>query len=110
MEWCDLQLPLYERVAAGQYPGAAVVCGYFNLPKAATETAIAHWDDYTPELTAAAWTCAQGVAKAICNREFWPPRELRGREAEWDDFAPLFHHGAAESGGWVSAPPGEGTA
>ncbi|MBW7894180.1 MAG: PD-(D/E)XK nuclease family protein [Opitutaceae bacterium] len=110
LEWCDLQLPLYERVAAGQYPGAAVVCGYFNLPKAATETAIAHWDDYTPELAAAAWTCAQGVAKAICNREFWPPRELRGREAEWDDFAPLFHHGAAESVGWVSAPPGEGTA
>lgn len=104
-EWTDLQLPIYERVAAGLYPGTSVVCGYFNLPKAATETVIAPWDDYSPELAAAAWACAQGVATAIGNREFWPPRELSGREAEWDDFAPLFHHGAAGSLAWAERNP-----
>ncbi|HRJ46021.1 MAG TPA: PD-(D/E)XK nuclease family protein [Opitutaceae bacterium] len=95
--WQDLQLPLYERVAAGHFPGAAVTCGYFNLPKAAAETEIACWAGYTPELAAAAWRCAQAVAAAIERREFWPPRELSGREAEYDDYAPLFQRGVAAS-------------
>ncbi len=95
--WQDLQLPLYERVAAGEFPGVPLTCGYFNLPKAATETDIALWADYTPDLAAAAWRCAGGVAAAIVRREFWPPRELAGREAEFDAFAGLFQRGAAAS-------------
>jgi ATP-dependent helicase/nuclease subunit B len=74
-----------------------LTCGYFNLPKAATGTDIALWVDYTPELAAAAWRCAGGVAAAVVRREFWPPRELAGREAEFDAFAGLFQRGAAAS-------------
>lgn len=99
--WRDLQLPVYERVAAGLFPGARLTCGYFNLPKAVTETSIALWEDYTPEVAAAAWRCVEGVTTAIAQREFWPPRELSGRDAEYDDFAPLFQRGAAASVDWT---------
>ncbi|MBP6507317.1 MAG: PD-(D/E)XK nuclease family protein [Opitutaceae bacterium] len=95
--WADLQLPLYERALAAEFPAGQIRCGYFNLPKAVTETEIALWEDYSPELAAAAWSCAEGVARAIRAGEFWPPRELKGYEAEQDDFAALFHHGAAAS-------------
>ncbi|MCC6414320.1 MAG: PD-(D/E)XK nuclease family protein [Opitutaceae bacterium] len=98
--WCDLQLPVYERVVAGLFPGTRLTCGYFNLPKAVTETGVALWEDYTPELAASAWGCVAGVVNAIARREFWPPRELTGREAEYDDFAPLFQRGAAASVAW----------
>lgn len=95
--WKDLQLPVYERVALREFPEAAISCGYFNLPKAASETAIVLWADYDRELAAAAWRCAEGVAAAIERREFWPPREVSGWEEEWDDFASLFQRGAAAS-------------
>lgn len=98
--WKDLQLPVYERVAAGLFPGARITCGYFKLPKAVTETGIALWTTYTPEMAAAAWGCVEGVLAAIAAGEFWPPRELTGRDAEYDDFAPLFQRGAAASVDW----------
>jgi ATP-dependent helicase/nuclease subunit B len=101
--WADLQLPLYRRVLAGEF-GGDVTCGYFNLPKAAGETGLELWTDYTPELDAAAMRCTEGVIAAIRAGEFWPPRELAGRTAERDDFAALFHHGAAASVAW----PGPG--
>ncbi|MFZ9682213.1 MAG: PD-(D/E)XK nuclease family protein [Cephaloticoccus sp.] len=107
--WCDLQLPLYARVVAAEFPDATVTCGYFNLPRAATGTALELWGDYEAALAASAWTCAQGVAAAIARREFWPPRELSGREAEYDDFATLFHRGAAASVAWPGTG-GEGDA
>jgi ATP-dependent helicase/nuclease subunit B len=42
------------------------------------------------------------VAAAIRAGEFWPPNEHV--RAEHDDFAALFHHGAAESVEWEEAP------
>lgn len=104
-EWIDLQLPLYERAVAAEFPDAEITCGYFNLPKASTETNLALWENYTSELAEAAWGCVEGVTKAIVAREFWPPRELSGREVEWDDFASLFHHGAEESIEFAGGPP-----
>ncbi|HVU26073.1 MAG TPA: PD-(D/E)XK nuclease family protein [Opitutus sp.] len=105
--WTDLQLPLYVRalaatgIDAGRSAGPGPVeCGYFNLPKAVGETGIRVWTDYTRELDAAAWRCALGVAAAIRAGEFWPPAEWKGREAERDDFAALFHRGAAASVEW----------
>jgi len=95
--WADLQLPIYERVCAGEFPGRELRCGYFNLPRAVGDTVLSLWEDYTPELAASAWGCAEGVAAAIARREFWPPRELKGHEAEGDEFAALFQRGAAES-------------
>ncbi len=101
--WADLQLPLYRRVLAAEAGGAPVECAYFNLPKAVGETGLRPWMGFTPELEASAWGCAQGVVTAIRRGEFWPPLELGGREAEQDEFAALFHGGAAASLRWAEA-------
>lgn len=100
--WTDLQLPIYLRAVAAEF-GDAVGCGYFNLPKAAGETSIVMWEDYTRETQAAAERCAEGVVAAVAAGNFWPPAELTGRAAEWDDFATLFHEGAAASVAWTGA-------
>jgi ATP-dependent helicase/nuclease subunit B len=94
--WVDLQLPLYERVLAAEF-GGKVACGYFVLPKAVSDAGIILWEDFSADLRESAWRCAEGVCGAIRAGEFWPPRELAGRDAERDDFAALFHHGAAAS-------------
>jgi ATP-dependent helicase/nuclease subunit B len=102
--WSDLQLPLYlQAIAAGMVKpaggGAALVdCGYFNLPKAAGETGIRPWTDFTRELGDAAWRCAEGIAAAIRAGEFWPPNETI--RPDDDAFAALFHHGVADSVAW----------
>ena len=98
--WTDLQLPVYLQALAAEFPGG-VACGYFNLPKATGGTGLAQWADYTPELHASALRCAEGVCAAIQAGEFWPPNEHV--PAEQDDFAALFHHGAAASVAWKEA-------
>ena len=100
--WTDLQLPLYRRAVAAEF-GDAAACGYFNLPKAAGKTGVSLWEDFSREWQAAAERCAEGAVAAIVAGEFWPPAELSGREAEWDEFAELFHRGAAESVAWEGA-------
>ena len=92
--WLDLQLPLYRRAVAEEF-GPAVQCGYFNLPKAAGETAVSWWEDYAPELQTAGEACAAQVAAAVAAGIFWPPAEPPARaDAAW---AELLHHGAAAS-------------
>ncbi|HVS51888.1 MAG TPA: PD-(D/E)XK nuclease family protein [Opitutaceae bacterium] len=100
--WADLQLPLYLRAldAENLAAGPSVDAGYFNLPKAVGETAVAVWSELTPELRAAADACADGAAAAIRAGEFWPPAELA---PERDAFAALFQHGAADSVAWEVA-------
>jgi ATP-dependent helicase/nuclease subunit B len=100
--WIDLQLPLYLHALAAEFPGA-VAGGYFNLPKAVGGTGLALWDDYTPELHAAALRCAEGVCAAIRAGEFWPPNEQV--RVDHDEFATLFHHGVAASVTWAEAKP-----
>lgn len=96
--WADLQLPVYLRALARELPpGAALGCGYINLPKAAGETALAPWPELAGELLAAAAACTDGVVEKIRAGEFWPPAEL---DPERDAFAALFHHGAEESVAW----------
>lgn len=92
--WIDLQLPLY-RLALSKEFGVAVECGYFNLPKAAGEVAVSRWEDFSPELQAAAEHCAAEVARRVAAGEFWPPAELpERRDGDW---ATLLHRGAAAS-------------
>ncbi|MGH8017369.1 MAG: PD-(D/E)XK nuclease family protein [Opitutaceae bacterium] len=98
--WLDLQLPLYLHALAGAFD-EPLTCGYFNLPKAAGETAVALWEGYTREWHEAAWRCAEGIAEAVADEQFRPPREIK---AGRDDFASLFHHGAAASVAWPAAP------
>ena len=100
--WTDLQLPLYRQAAAGWFPGALVTCGYFNLPKATGDTGLALWDDYPPELHAAALRCAEGVCGAIRAGEFFPPSEHV--RTDYDEFAELFHQGVAASVAWEVKP------
>lgn len=98
--WVDLQLPLYVRALGAEFPGR-LGCGYFNLPKAAGETTLALWDDYSAEWHAAAMRCAEEACAAIRRGEFWPPNgTLR---AERDEWAALFHHGVAESIAWAAS-------
>ena len=100
--WKDLQLPLYLRALAAEFPGE-IACGYFNLPKAATETGLQLWENYSRGLAESAWRCAEGVAAAVRAGEFWPPNE--NIRPDYDPFAALFHHGATESVAWEEAKP-----
>jgi ATP-dependent helicase/nuclease subunit B len=99
-QWIDLQLPLY-RMAAASF-GSEVVCGYFNLPKAVTETAIATWDDLDDATQSSAMNCAEGVAAGVRAGIFWPPNE----DVRDDEFTRLFHEGVAASVEPASRPEG----
>lgn len=90
--WADLQLPLYLQACAAEENWSA---GYFNLPKATSQTAIALWDDFTPEHAASARACAAAACAAIRRGEFWPPNETL--RPEQDEFDSLFHQGVAAS-------------
>ena len=95
--WGDLQLPIYLRAVADEFPGS-VASGYFNLPKASGETALALWEDYSVELHESAMGCAEGICAAIRRGEFWPPNE--SIRAERDECAALFHQGVESSVEW----------
>jgi ATP-dependent helicase/nuclease subunit B len=100
--WKDLQLPLYRQAVRTRAVGANLYSGYFNLPKATSAGSLRIWNDYTSELDEAAWRCSVGVANSIRAGIFWPPNErLR---PDFDLFAPLFHHGVADSIEWPDAP------
>jgi ATP-dependent helicase/nuclease subunit B len=95
--WDNLQLPLYRHALAAEFPDIAA-CGYFNLPKAAGQTGLSWWEPYSAEVQRAALVCAEGVCAAIRAGDFWPPAE--DVRPESDDYAALFHHGAAASVAW----------
>ena len=96
-QWIDLQLPLYVDALPGVLPEATerAACGYFNLPKAASATALTVWDGYSIELHQSALRCAESVVAAVRAEQFWPPNEAV--RADTDAFAALFHRGVAAS-------------
>jgi ATP-dependent helicase/nuclease subunit B len=98
--WSDLQLPLYRRALAAEFPDIAA-CGYFNLPKAIGDSGLSWWEPYPEELQMAALVCAEGVCGAIRAGDFWPPNEQI--RSEFDPFAALFHRGVAPSIAWKGA-------
>lgn len=101
-EWTDLQLPLY-RMAAARF-GEVIECGYFNLPKAVSETAIEIWSDLDDAVQGAAMACAGEVASRVTAGVFWPPNE----DVREDEFSRLFQEGVAASIDPATAPIGGG--
>ncbi|MGH8048207.1 MAG: PD-(D/E)XK nuclease family protein, partial [Chthoniobacterales bacterium] len=84
--WSNLQLPLYRQflIETGIEPGA-VLCGYFNLPKAVSATGIVEWADFNDGLGESALRCACGVLADIEREKFWPPnpRVVHPQNADW---------------------------
>ena len=91
--WIDLQLPLYRFLYEQLHPAAPVSVGYFNLPKAATETRIEMFDlcPKDGDLYPSALAAARAVIADIRAGRFWPPAEQR---ADRDAFALLFAGGS----------------
>jgi ATP-dependent helicase/nuclease subunit B len=103
--WTDLQLPLYRWALGELLDARGATIGYFNLPKAVTETRIEMWEDFGDELQAAALRCAAAVGAGVKAGRHWPPVE----EVDNDDFAALIHDGTAASfdvGDWPEAARG----
>jgi len=91
--WQELQLPLYYMLLADNRElSEKVELGYFNLPKAVTDTALYIWDDFNDALLKSAWNCAEGIINDISERRFWPPSE----KVKYDDFEKLFPIAATE--------------
>ena len=89
-EWIDLQLPLYRHLYSQLHPGTPVSVGYFNLPKAAADTAIHELEfagKNSEDLYPSALANARDVVAAIRAGTFWPPNEI---PPDRDDFALLF--------------------
>ncbi len=85
--WMDLQLPLYLLLLPSELSSMeGIQTGYFNLPKAISDTGIYLWDEFSGELLDDARECAQGVVDSIRNRCFWPPAS----RVTYDDFKHLF--------------------
>jgi hypothetical protein len=71
-EWLDLQLPLYRELARPLGLEGSVELAYFNLPRRPEEfgLSVAKWAE---EEIDEAVDLAQGIIRAIRQRQFWPP-------------------------------------
>jgi len=78
--WADLRLPLYRRAVAAEF-GDAVACGLLSICRRRRGDGGGDVGRFLRETQAAAERCAEGVIAAVVAGEFWPPRELKGREA-----------------------------
>jgi len=86
--WIDLQLPLYFLLlAADGVTPENCEAGYFNLPKAVSETGYASWEAFGPHQLQQAELCMQGVLAAIAQNTFWPP----AAKVANDSFGGLFY-------------------
>ena len=86
--WIDLQLPLYHMMLpeSKEFAGPIEI-GYFNLPKAVSETGVYLWSNFNNDLLESAQACAQSIVRGIQNHAYWPPAD----KITYDDFSKLFH-------------------
>jgi len=85
--WYDLQLPLYRHLLSEHDPGAkSATVGYFNLPKAVSDTALSMWTDLADATFASAVDCAGEIVDRVRAGTFWPP----SNNVRYDDFENLF--------------------
>lgn len=100
--WTNLQLPLYDHLARDLVASASrVELGYFNLPKAVSETGLYTWKEYGEAWRDSARDCAGEIVRRVSDRQFWPPAD-RVRN---DDFSSLFMDDPMAS---IAAPPWRG--
>ncbi|MDO9542690.1 MAG: PD-(D/E)XK nuclease family protein, partial [Kiritimatiellia bacterium] len=87
--WNDLQLPLYRHMLKNMSLGKEckdIELCYFNLPKAISNSGLAVWENFTPELAESACKTAEKIITRIKQGVFWPPAD----SVKYDDFEPLF--------------------
>jgi len=96
--WIDLQLPLYDLLAAADEELAGDrELAYFGLPKAVGHTGVTVWDELTADMLGSSRECAGEIVKRVCRGEFWPPAQ----RLRYDDFASLLPQAVDE----CVAPP-----
>jgi ATP-dependent helicase/nuclease subunit B len=85
--WYDLQLPLYASMLQAREGAVALEVGYFNLPRATSETGVCCWEDWSEELMASGLCCARGIMEDLRAGRFWPPSD----NVKYDAFEWLFY-------------------
>ncbi|WP_367874716.1 PD-(D/E)XK nuclease family protein [Luteolibacter sp. Populi] len=88
--WKNVQVPLYaaflqEWKALDEVPKI----GYVNLPSTLNDVSFEMWEDFDADKLANAMEWSREIIRAIRGGLHWPPVELSGAEAGYDDFAML---------------------
>lgn len=99
--WKNVQVPLYAAfLKEWKQLDAPPAIGYVNLPATLNEVGFELWEDFTQEQLDCAMEWSRGIIQALKQGVHWPPVELGGKEAGYDDFAALAPDGleAAVSG------------
>lgn len=96
--WKNVQVPLYAAFVR-EWLGldAPPAIGYVNLPATLNDVGFEIWDDFTPERMDCALEWSRGVIGALRRSVHWPPVELSGQEAGYDDFAAMAPDGLDEA-------------
>ena len=89
--WSNLQLPLYCYSEVTEENKELPELYYYNVPKSAEKTTLAHWENFSQEDLNSAKECAKGILKCIKEGKFWPPNEQL--DQRMDEFADLFPDG-----------------
>jgi ATP-dependent helicase/nuclease subunit B len=88
--WKNVQVPLYAAFVK-EWKGleALPAIGYVNLPATLNNVAFEMWEDFTADRMDNALEWSRGIIRAMRDGLHWPPVELTGGEAGYDDFALL---------------------
>jgi ATP-dependent helicase/nuclease subunit B len=98
LAWKNLQLPLYAAYVQRHLNGGKPVqAAYVNLPVALNEVGFSPWENFDEAMLESAMEWARGAVHALRQKVHWPPVELTGAEAAWDEFAPLAPDGLANA-------------
>jgi ATP-dependent helicase/nuclease subunit B len=77
--------------------GKPVRAAYVNLPVALNEVGFSPWENFDETMLESAMEWASGAVHALRRKVHWPPVELTGAEAAWDEFAALAPDGLANA-------------
>jgi len=83
--WIDLQMPLYLKAVAEQYPDRKISCAYFSMPKHLSKTCISVWE-LDNELLDSAIQKSKEIVESIQNKNFEPT----DKKISFDNFEQIF--------------------